>query len=88
MVRVVFELATLSVLNLFLFPFQGEMVNQIEYNVTNASSYVEEAKNQTSKAVKYQSSARRVTKPTETPGETKFIHLTPLETNLSYSMTC
>jgi len=38
---------------------QGEMVNQIEYNVANASSYVEEAKNQTSKAVKYQSSARR-----------------------------
>ena len=49
--------------NMFFFFFffsQGEMINQIEYNVTNASSYVEEAKNQTSKAVKYQSSARRV----------------------------
>lgn len=38
---------------------QGEMVNQIEYNVANASDYVEQAKIETKKAVHYQSSARR-----------------------------
>ena len=41
--------------------FQGEIVNQIEYNVANAGDYVEQAKEETKKAVHYQSSARRVT---------------------------
>ncbi|NXX52596.1 STX2 protein, partial [Scopus umbretta] len=39
---------------------QGEMVNNIEKNVMNASDYVEHAKEETKKAVKYQSKARRV----------------------------
>merc|ERR1712183_556123 len=38
---------------------QGEMINQIEYNVANAGDYVEQAKEETKKAVHYQSSARR-----------------------------
>uniref|UniRef100_A0A670ZV81 t-SNARE coiled-coil homology domain-containing protein n=1 Tax=Pseudonaja textilis TaxID=8673 RepID=A0A670ZV81_PSETE len=39
---------------------QGEMVNSIEKNVMNAVDYVEHAKEETKKAVKYQSKARRV----------------------------
>ncbi|NWH43037.1 STX2 protein, partial [Fregata magnificens] len=39
---------------------QGEMINNIEKNVMNASDYVEHAKEETKKAVKYQSKARRV----------------------------
>jgi len=42
------------------FHFKGEMVNNIEKNVMNASDYVEHAKEDTKKAVKYQSKARRV----------------------------
>ncbi|KAF7240795.1 Syntaxin-2 [Varanus komodoensis] len=38
---------------------QGEMVNSIEKNVMNAADYVEHAKEETKKAVKYQSKARR-----------------------------
>ncbi|XP_044514661.1 syntaxin-2 isoform X1 [Gracilinanus agilis] len=38
---------------------QGEMINNIEKNVMNASDYVEHAKEETKKAVKYQSKARR-----------------------------
>ncbi|XP_048369811.1 syntaxin-2 [Sphaerodactylus townsendi] len=38
---------------------QGEMVNSIEKNVLNAADYVEHAKEETKKAVKYQSKARR-----------------------------
>ncbi|XP_008111839.1 syntaxin-2 isoform X1 [Anolis carolinensis] len=38
---------------------QGEMVNSIEKNVLNAVDYVEHAKEETKKAVKYQSKARR-----------------------------
>uniref|UniRef100_A0A8D2LAQ5 t-SNARE coiled-coil homology domain-containing protein n=1 Tax=Varanus komodoensis TaxID=61221 RepID=A0A8D2LAQ5_VARKO len=37
----------------------GEMVNSIEKNVMNAADYVEHAKEETKKAVKYQSKARR-----------------------------
>ena len=37
------------------------MINQIEYNVTSAADYIETAKDETKKAVKYQSQARRVT---------------------------
>lgn len=40
--------------------FQGEMVNNIERNVMNAADYVEHAKEETKKAIKYQSKARRV----------------------------
>lgn len=40
--------------------FKGEMINNIEKNVMNASDYVEHAKEETKKAVKYQSKARRV----------------------------
>lgn len=36
------------------------MVNSIEKNVMNAVDYVEHAKEETKKAVKYQSKARRV----------------------------
>ncbi|KAF1655284.1 Syntaxin-2, partial [Eudyptes chrysocome] len=39
---------------------QGEMINNIEKNVMNASDYVEHAKEETKKAVKYKSKARRV----------------------------
>lgn len=39
---------------------QGEMVNNIERNVMNAADYVEHAKEETKKAIKYQSKARRV----------------------------
>ncbi|XP_061211359.1 syntaxin-2 isoform X2 [Neopsephotus bourkii] len=38
---------------------QGEMINNIEKNVMNASDYVEHAKEETKKAVKYRSKARR-----------------------------
>ncbi|XP_067395856.1 syntaxin-2 isoform X1 [Emydura macquarii macquarii] len=38
---------------------QGEMINNIEKNVMNASDYIEHAKEETKKAVKYQSKARR-----------------------------
>ncbi|KAB0405606.1 hypothetical protein E2I00_006151 [Balaenoptera physalus] len=39
---------------------QGEMINNIEKNVMNATDYVEHAKEETKKAIKYQSKARRV----------------------------
>lgn len=39
--------------------FQGEMVNNIERNVVNSVDYVEHAKEETKKAIKYQSKARR-----------------------------
>ncbi|XP_042297865.1 syntaxin-2 isoform X2 [Sceloporus undulatus] len=42
-----------------LVEIQGEMVNSIEKNVMNAVDYVEHAKEETKKAVKYQSKARR-----------------------------
>uniref|UniRef100_A0A2K5K9X7 Syntaxin-2 n=1 Tax=Colobus angolensis palliatus TaxID=336983 RepID=A0A2K5K9X7_COLAP len=38
---------------------QGEMLNNIERNVMNATDYVEHAKEETKKATKYQSKARR-----------------------------
>ncbi|NXP29634.1 STX2 protein, partial [Scytalopus superciliaris] len=38
---------------------QGEMINNIEKSVMNATDYVEHAKEETKKAVKYQSKARR-----------------------------
>ncbi|NXS40774.1 STX2 protein, partial [Balaeniceps rex] len=41
------------------FHFKGEMINNIEKNGMNASDYVEHAKEETKKAVKYQSKARR-----------------------------
>ncbi|XP_041504226.1 syntaxin-2 isoform X1 [Microtus oregoni] len=48
---------------------QGEMVNNIERNVMNAADYVEHAKEETKKAIKYQSKARRLTDNEETaPG--------------------
>ncbi|VDI60071.1 syntaxin 1A [Mytilus galloprovincialis] len=39
---------------------QGEMIDRIEYNVEQAVDYIETAKMDTKKAVKYQSKARRV----------------------------
>lgn len=39
---------------------QGEMINNIEKNVENAADYIEHAKEETKKAVKYQSKSRRV----------------------------
>lgn len=44
---------------------QGEMVNNIERNVVNSVDYVERAKEETKKAIKYQSKARRVSRSTE-----------------------
>ncbi|GAV01157.1 hypothetical protein RvY_11909 [Ramazzottius varieornatus] len=38
---------------------QGEMVDRIEYNVEHATEFVAQAKEETKKAVEYQSSARR-----------------------------
>ncbi|XP_028680675.1 syntaxin-2 isoform X1 [Erpetoichthys calabaricus] len=38
---------------------QGEMINSIEHHVLNAAEYVEHAKEETKKAVTYQSKARR-----------------------------
>ncbi|XP_019922932.1 syntaxin isoform X2 [Magallana gigas] len=38
---------------------QGEMIDRIEYNVEQAVDYIETAKSDTKKAVKYQSKARR-----------------------------
>ncbi|KAG8597449.1 hypothetical protein GDO81_002284 [Engystomops pustulosus] len=38
---------------------QGEMINNIEKNVENAVDYIEHAKEETKKAVKYQSKSRR-----------------------------
>ncbi|XP_073532207.1 syntaxin-2 isoform X1 [Phyllobates terribilis] len=38
---------------------QGEMINNIEKNVENAADYIEHAKEETKKAVKYQSKSRR-----------------------------
>ncbi|XP_063820716.1 syntaxin-2 isoform X1 [Pseudophryne corroboree] len=40
---------------------QGEMINNIEKNVENAADYIEHAKEETKKAVKYQSKSRRKT---------------------------
>ena len=40
--------------------WQGEMIDRIEYNVEQAVDYIETAKADTKKAVKYQSKARRV----------------------------
>ncbi|XP_077317906.1 syntaxin-2 [Lithobates pipiens] len=38
---------------------QGEMINNIEKNVENSADYIEHAKEETKKAVKYQSKSRR-----------------------------
>ena len=43
-----------------LFDWQGEMIDRIEYNVEQAVDFVQSAKSDTKKAVKYQSKARRV----------------------------
>lgn len=39
---------------------QGEMVNNIEVNVSNAAEYISKAKEETKKAVRYQKKSRRV----------------------------
>ena len=43
-----------------LFNWQGEMIDRIEFNVEQAVDFVQSAKSDTKKAVKYQSKARRV----------------------------
>ena len=43
-----------------MFVLQGEMIDRIEYNVEQSVDYIETAKSDTKKAVKYQSKARRV----------------------------
>ena len=40
--------------------FQGTMIDRIEYNVSQAVNYVQDAVVNTNKALKYQRSARRV----------------------------
>lgn len=47
-------------LNSWIWLFQGEMIDRIEYNVEQSVDYIETAKADTKKAVKYQSKARRV----------------------------
>lgn len=42
------------------FFFQGEMIDRIEYHVEHAVDYVQTATQDTKKALKYQSKARRV----------------------------
>lgn len=42
---------------------QGEMIDRIEYHVEHAMDYVQTATQDTKKALKYQSKARRVSKP-------------------------
>lgn len=49
-----------NVSSVWNFCFKGEMINNIEKNVMNAADYVEHAKEETKKAIKYQSKARRV----------------------------
>lgn len=51
---------SLFLLHVLALTFKGDMVNSIEKNVMNAADYVEHAKEETKKAVKYQSKARRV----------------------------
>lgn len=43
-----------------LLPSQGEMIDRIEYHVEHAMDYVQTATQDTKKALKYQSKARRV----------------------------
>lgn len=43
--------------------FQGEMIDRIEYHVEHAVDYVQTATQDTKKALKYQSKARRVSLP-------------------------
>ncbi|XP_032166007.1 syntaxin-2 isoform X3 [Mustela erminea] len=45
---------------------QGEMINNIEKNVMNATDYVERAKEETKRAVRYRSRARRMSPLDET----------------------
>ena len=44
----------------FFFVLQGEMIDRIEYHVEHAVDYVQTATQDTKKALKYQSKARRV----------------------------
>ncbi|KAL5970823.1 Syntaxin [Taenia solium] len=46
---------------------QGEMIDRIEFNVDQAVDYIETAKADTKKAVKYQSAARKVAPPASIP---------------------
>lgn len=39
---------------------QGEMIDRVEFHVTQAAEYVETATKETKEALKYQSKARRV----------------------------
>lgn len=41
-------------------PFQGEMLDNIELNVMHTVDHVEKARDETKKAMKYQSQARKV----------------------------
>lgn len=43
-----------------ILPQQGEMIDRIEYHVEHAMDYVQTATQDTKKALKYQSKARRV----------------------------
>lgn len=47
-------------INSLIYVVQGEMIDNIEKNVTNAVDYVGQAKVETKKAVRYQTQARRV----------------------------
>jgi len=49
-----------SFVDLLISVVQGEMIDNIEKNVNNAVEYVDHAKVETKKAVRYQTQARRV----------------------------
>ena len=49
------------------------MIDRIEYNVEQAVDFVQAAKSDTKKAVKYQSKARRVSTWMSTCGDTEFL---------------
>ena len=48
-----------------MFVSQGEMIDRIEYHVEHAVDYVQTATQDTKKALKYQSKARRVSENTQ-----------------------
>ena len=55
-----FDVVVQYVLHLDILTLQGEMIDRIEYHVEHAVDYVQTATQDTKKALKYQSKARRV----------------------------
>ena len=55
-----FDVVVQYILDLDILTLQGEMIDRIEYHVEHAVDYVQTATQDTKKALKYQSKARRV----------------------------